>query len=622
MRKQSSSRTDGDPSPTVAGIPCVDSLPVLVLRTDVSGSAIFVNRAWSALTGRSCAELLGLGWLDVVSPADRRPIPFQEPDTLPSPVHLHVRHVDGGRRCHAFTWSPVYDATGTVVGYDGVGMDVSATESDGAPEPQGPSAELLERLPAMIWSTRPDGHLDYANSRWLEHTGFRFDDAAGWNWKAAVHPDDLDGLVAYWSGLIVTEQDGEYEYRLHHPDKGFRWVVSRATAFRDADGKVLRWYGVRFDIEDRHRAEDALRTSEAYLSQAQRLSHTGSFGLHLPSGTTYWSDETYRICGYDRSVEPSLERFLDAAHPDDRRRLRDVLLVAAPSDGIGFEYRLVRPDGTVRQVRLVAHVIATPEGTEYVGAIIDETESRKAASDLEAARSHLTHASRIATMGQLAASIAHEVMQPLSGILINCSSAMQWLRSQPVDVDKARAAIERIIACSEWATSVVNNLHTYARRDSPAQVAVDLNVVIEEAIRFVRNQLNRSEVGLGLDLDLGLPDVMADRIQIQQLVINIVNNAIQAMATTPPERRHIDISTRREGEGAIVLDIADSGPGIGDTDPDHLFTPFFTTKSDGMGMGLAICRTIMDHHNGGISVSNNALHGVTFRLEFPTAHPL
>ena len=495
--------------------------------------------------------------------------------------------------------------------------DVPVPEVDPAPEPRGVSAELLDRLPAMIWSTRADGHLDYANNRWLEHTGLSFEEASGWNWRAAVHPDDIDGLVAYWSGLIDNEQDGQYEYRLSHPEKGYRWVVSRATAHRDAEGKVLRWYGVRFDIEDRHRAEDALRTSEAYLSQAQRLSQTGSFGIHLPSGRAYWSDETYRICGYERTVEPSLASFLDAAHPDDRQRLRDALSMSKPSDGVALEYRLVRPDGSIRHVRLVAQVIATPAGTEYVGAIIDETESRKASSDLDEARSHLAHVSRIATMGQLAASIAHEVTQPLAGILINCSSTMQWLKGEPIDVEKAQAAIERIIACTEWATSVVNNLHTFARREPPARVALDLNEVIDEAVRFVRAELQRSDVALRLDLAPDLPEVMGDRIQIQQLLINIVNNAIQAMNGGKSALRQISIGTRVDGAASVILDIADTGPGIGDTDASHLFTPFFTTKADGMGMGLAICRTIMDHHGGSIGVSNNPVHGATFHLEFP-----
>ncbi len=352
--------------------------------------------------------------------------------------------------------------------------------------------ELFGRLPTMIWSTRGDGYFDYANDRYLEYVGLTLEEASGWGWKAAVHPDDIDGLIAYWTGLIVTGADGEYEFRLGNPTKGYRWSISRAAAHRDAEGNVVRWYGSTLDIEDRQQAADRL----------------------------------------------------------------------------------------------------------------------------EEARSNLAHVSRIATMGQLTASIAHEVSQPLAGILVNGGACLRWLQRDEPDIEEVRQSVARIVASAERATAIVRNLHALARREPPRRVFVDLNTVIDETVAFVRAELNRSGTFLELQLDRGMPQVTADRVQIQQLLINIVNNAIQAMSGHDDNGRRVRISTRRIDATQLGVDIADTGPGV-EGDLESLFNPFFSTKTDGMGMGLSICRTIMEHHGGTISVSNNSGPGATFHMTFP-----
>ena len=486
-------------------------------------------------------------------------------------------------------------------------------------------ALLFDRLPAMVWSALGDGYFDYGNARYLEYIGLTAEQAAGSGWEDAVHPDDLDGLRACWADLIESGKDGQYELRFGNPDKGYRWSVSQASPHRDADGKVVRWYGSTLDIQDRRcaedalrrRAADALRTSEAYLAQAQRLSHTGSFGLHLPSGRTHWSEETYRICGYGHDVTPSLERFIEVAHPDDRERLRGALCTPPQSGQIALDYRLLLANGISRHVRLMAQATLSHAGVEFVGAIVDETENREAADRLEEARANLAHVSRIATMGQLTASIAHEVSQPLAGILVNGGACLRWLKREQPEIDEVRASVERIVASAERATCIINNLHALARREPPKRTLVDLNTVVEETVAFVRSEVNRSGIFLELQLDRGAPMVAADRVQIQQLFINIINNAIQAMAGSVEAIRQIRVRTHQTATSRVVVDIADTGPGIRGGDLERLFTPFFSTKDNGMGMGLSICRTIMEHHGGSIHVSNNSGPGATFHIEFP-----
>ncbi len=237
---------------------------------------------------------------------------------------------------------------------------------------------LVDSIPAMIHTARPDGYLDYFNKRWLEYLGVSLDKMAGWNWIGVIHPEDVDGIVARWRACLATGEIFEYETRVRTANGEYRWMFHRKVPLRDANGNIVKWYGSSMDIDERKRAEEAVRRSEAYLAEAQRLSHTGSFGWKIPSGEIFWSDETFRIFEYDRSVKPTIDSVVQRVHPQDRADFQKV------SDGASrgatdFEhtYRLLLPDGRVKHVHAKAHALQdASRNREFVGAVTDITERK------------------------------------------------------------------------------------------------------------------------------------------------------------------------------------------------------------------------------------------------------
>ena len=241
---------------------------------------------------------------------------------------------------------------------------------------------LVDSIPALIHTGRPDGYLDYFNKRWLEYYGVTLDKVAGWNWTAYVHPDDVDGIVAKWRACLATGEIFEYETRVRRADGEYRWMFHCKVPLRDGRGNIVKWYGSSLDIDDRKTAEEAVRRSKAYLAEAQRLSHTGSFGWKVPSGEIFWSDETFRIFGYDRSVEPTIDSVVQRVHPKDRADVKEVISRAF-AGALEFEhaYRLLLPDGRVKHVHAIAHATRNASGDrEFVGAVSDITE-RKTTED-------------------------------------------------------------------------------------------------------------------------------------------------------------------------------------------------------------------------------------------------
>src|ERR1700692_4887985 len=240
--------------------------------------------------------------------------------------------------------------------------------------------DVVNTIPAIVWSTLPDGSNTYVNKRFVEYSGSSAEQMAGSGWKALIHPDDLERHADKWMEAVATGKPHENEVRSRRSDGQYRWQLDRGVALRDEDGNIVKWYGVTTDIEDRKRAEEALRTSEAYLAEAQRLSHTGSFGWKPDTGEIVWSDETYRIFEYDRSAKPTIDSVVQRVHPEDRAGLEEVVnLALAGAPGFEHTYRLLLPDGRVKHVHALAHALQDASGNrEFVGAVTDVTERKTA----------------------------------------------------------------------------------------------------------------------------------------------------------------------------------------------------------------------------------------------------
>src|SRR6267142_2793906 len=280
---------------------------------------------------------------------------------------------------------------------------------------------VIDTIPAHVWSARPDGSVDFVNRRWLETTGLTMEDALGWDWGSVVHPDDLARYVDEWRAALAAGKPTESEVRLRRADGKYRWWLTRNVPLRDELGNIVNWYGTAIDIEERHRAEDALRRSEAYLAEAQRLSKTGSFGWSVSTGEIRWSEETFRIFQYDRTTKPTVELILKRVHPEDAVHVKQTI-ESASMNGKDFEheYRLVMPDNSVKYVHVVAHALSDKSGRiEFVGAVKDVTERKHADEALREAQANLARVSRVTTMGELTASLAHEIKQPIAAAVTN-----------------------------------------------------------------------------------------------------------------------------------------------------------------------------------------------------------
>ena len=328
---------------------------------------------------------------------------------------------------------------------------------------------VINTIPAYVWSTLPDGSVDFINQRLSDSTGLSADELSNSGWSSIVHPDDLTRYISQWHGALAAGEPTESEVRIRTGHRDYRWMLVRNVPLRDGLGKIIKWYGTAIDIEDRKRAEEQLRHSEAYLSEAQRLSHTGSFGWQVSTGEILWSEETYKIFGYDDSAKPSLKLVIDRTHPDDRHRVRQ-LLEQVSTDGGSFdtEQRLLMPDGAVKYLHVIAHAMSDSSGVvEFIGAVTDITPAIKANESLRKAQADLAHVNRVTTMGELAASLAHEVNQPIAGASINASSCLRYLKRDQPDLDGACQAASRIIRDINRAAEIISRIRLFFRKGAP-----------------------------------------------------------------------------------------------------------------------------------------------------------
>src|ERR1700756_69042 len=773
--------------------------------------------------------------------------------------------------------------------------------------------EVIETIPSMAWSAAPDGSADFFNQRWLAYCGLTAGQAQGWGWTAAGHPDDLNALVDYWRKIMVSGQSGEVEARLRRFDGVYRWFLFRATASLDDNGRVVKWYGTNTDIEERKSAEQALRRSEAYLAEAQRVTLTGSCAIDGTSREIlYWSEEMFRLFGFDRQQGlPMWDQWGQRIHPEDRDKFRmagdRTFLQKVDCD---VEFRIVKPDGTVRHIHGIGHPVLSRDGeliqvvgtmvdvterrhaeeslrrnesylaqaqrlapfgswardatgrnavhvseewcriygfdpkdgmpgweqrlqrvhpedrarfqltidravaeksdydvefrilpphapgryihsvghpilgssgelVQFVGVSMDITESKqaeeafrlivvgtaattgsdffqslvqhmaqalraryafvttcddqkhartlafwkgdgfgenfefdiadtpcekvlhgevchyrqglqgmfpldrvladwqaesylglpmldrsnhvighiaivddkameadlraidllkifasraaaelkrqRAEDELQAAQqerermreemTHLAHLNRVSTMGELAASLAHEIKQPIGAAVTNADTCVRLLdRAQP-DIGDAREAALEMAKDARRAAEIIDRVRSLYQKGSSQLETIEVNEVISEMVVMLQNEADRHSVRIRTDLAGELPKVVADRVQLQQVLMNLMLNGIEAMLDTSGE---LSIKSQLAEDGQLLVSVTDTGAGLPTENADLVFDPFFTTKSQGTGLGLAITRSIVESHGGRIWAAGNSGRGATFSFTLPS----
>jgi PAS domain S-box-containing protein len=479
--------------------------------------------------------------------------------------------------------------------------------------------EVFEHNPVMYFMVDATGTVLSVNSFGAAQLGYSVSELLGQSVLQVFFEEDRD--LVRESVAVCLENIGQthsWEIRKIRKDGSALWVRENAKSVRRLDRQLIVLIACE-DITERKEAENALRQSETYLAEAQRLSHTGSFGWRVVSGEIIWSEETFRIFGYDKAPSVTLDMVFQRIHPNDRARAKQTI-DRASSDGKDFDhgYRLLMPDGSVKHVHATAHAATDASGgIEFVGAVTDVTARKRAEEELHEAQAGLAHVTRVTALGELAASIAHEVNQPLAAVVTNAAACLRWLDRETPNLDEARGTVRSIIKDGSRAGEVIQRVRGLVNKTAGQKAPLHLNEVVDEVITLVQHELFSHRVLLRLELAPALPLVLADRIQLQQVILNLVVNGIEAMQAVTDRPRELVIQTHQDETHQILLTVKDCGIGIAADNADRLFDAFFTTKSSGMGIGLSICRSIVDAHGGRLSASGNVGPGATFQFTLP-----
>jgi PAS domain S-box-containing protein len=489
---------------------------------------------------------------------------------------------------------------------------------DFARPPNGANFKLIiDATPGLIWSALPDGQNEWVNQHYLDYVGVSSDQLRGGGWKQLIHPDDRGRIAAGLNHAVVSREVRQAEARLRRHDGEYRWFLFSANAVRDDNGNIVRWYGINTDIEELKRAEEELRRSEAFLAEGQHLATMGNFSWRIRTGDIIWSEPLYRIFGIEPATPVTLDLIASRVHPDDLPAMSDMVERAHRGESdFEYQHRIVMPDSSTKCVHLIAHRAQGRSSVEYIGAVLDVTQRRISEEALGKARSELANVARVMSLGTLTASIAHEVSQPLSGIITNAGTCLRMLAADPPNIDGARETARRTIRDGHRAADVVTRLRALFSKRPTTIEAVDLNEAAREVVALLRGDLDRAGVVLSTEFAGALPLVCGDRLQLQQVIMNLLRNAADAMCGIEERPRQLVVRTER-GDGDVRLTVHDVGVGLDAEDAERIFEAFYTTKSDGMGIGLSVSRAIIESHRGRLRALPNDGPGASFVFAIP-----
>lgn len=476
----------------------------------------------------------------------------------------------------------------------------------------------VDMVPAAVWSARPDGSADFFNQHYLDYIGLPLEQVLGWGWTQVIHPDDLPSLLESWRVLATSGNAGEAEARIRRHDGEYRWFLFRTTPHRDDQGRIVKWYGLNTDIEDRRQMEERLRRSEAFLAEGQYLARMGNLSWRVATGEITWSEPLYRIFELEPGTVVTLDHIAARVPPEDVPMMIDMIGRAERGEAdFEYQHRIVFPDGRTKHLHLIAHRAGDRDEVEYLGAVLDITQRRVSEDTLEKVRSELAQITRIMSLGALTASIAHEVNQPLSGIVTNAGTCLRMLSADPPNIEIAKETARRTIRDGNRAADIIAQLRSLFSRKASAHEPVDLNEAAREVLALVAGDFHRSNIMVSAEFADGLPPVCGDRIQLQQVIMNLVRNASDAMQDINDRPRRLVIKTQSTDDGHVKLMVRDAGVGLGREDPDRIFQSFYTTKGDGMGIGLSVSRSIVESHGGRLWAEANDGPGASLFFAIP-----
>jgi PAS domain S-box-containing protein len=479
---------------------------------------------------------------------------------------------------------------------------------------------------AGSWALNPSGFFEYWSSELFQIYGLDPQMRAPTleQYLATIHPEDRDFMAETIKRMCEQGSGCDAKKRIIRPDGAVRYIRCVGIPVLD-NGVLKRFLGTAMDVTEQEQLTQELQRREAYLAEAQRLSQTGSWAWSPDSDIRYWSEECYRVLSFDpQDGLPQFEEFFQRIHPDDQPGFRELVQTAIREKAEWeADYRIVHLDGPVRDIHVVGHPVLSTSGhfVEFVGTVIDVTERRRAEQErarLRQLEADLAHINRVSTLGEMAASLAHEITQPFTTARNNASAALNFLDKKPPDLGEVREALDCIVNDADRAGAIIGRIRDHIKKAPPRKDRFDVNEAINEVIVLARGEITKNGVSVDTHLTEGALPVEGDRIQLQQVLLNLILNAVEAMGSVQEGPRELSLCTEQSHANGVLVVVRDSGPGIDAEHFERVFETFYTTKSSGVGMGLSICRSIIDAHGGRLWTDANDPRGAVFQFTLPS----